>query len=246
MTPKFEFKVVESGEPRRDETPDAFLRRQHEGEERALTLLALDRPEPGPDFDARFSDRLAALKIIERAEHIEAAAPAMEPEVAGRLDRLLAVDCPEPSPMFDAHLRHRLRQAQTEDAGLRTVAGDVLRLPALPQRHWPSLDRAVAAGPRWRRNFKVTAALAAAALAVTFWFAGKVEDLTPPDEELDMVAHLDLLEQYDELEAFEALRDEDVFETVAALDTLLDESEGPEPAGAPPPGPAPDEKARLQ
>ena len=147
--------------------------------------------------------------------------------------------------MFDAHLRHRLRQAQIEDAGLRTVSADVLRLPALPQRHWPSLDRALAAGPRWRRNFKITVALAAAALAFTFWTAGKVEDLTPPDEELDMVAHLDLLEQYDELEAFEALRNEDVFETVAALDTLLAESES-EPAGISPAGPAPDEKARLQ
>jgi hypothetical protein len=246
MTPKFEFKIVESGEPRRDETPDDFLRRQHEGEDRALALLALDRPVPSAGFDERFADRLTALRIIERAEALEAAEPGPAAAEIGRLDRLLALDDPEPSATFDASLRHRLRQAQTEDAGLRTVAADVLRLPALPQRSWPNLDRALSAAPRWRRNAFVTTVLAAAALVATFWFARKVEDLNPPDEELDMVAHLDLLEQYDELEAFEALRDEDVFEAVAALDTLMAEGGPDEPAGAPRPTVAPDEKARLQ
>jgi hypothetical protein len=54
------------------------------------------------------------------------------------------------------------------------------------------------------------------ALAVTFWFARRVEDLNPPDDDLEMVAHLDLLERYEALEVFEALRDEAVFEVVAA------------------------------
>jgi hypothetical protein len=216
MTPKFEFEVVESGEPRREETPDVFLRRVHEGENRALRLLALDRPDLALGFDARFSARLDTLRLSEREALESAVDVAWTAGQAARLDALLALDRTSPSAKFDAHLRHRLRQVQTEDAGLRTVAADVLRLPALPQRHWPNLDRAVAAVPRWRRNFKITAALAAVALAVTFWFARRVEDLNPPDDDLEMVAHLDLLERYEALEVFEALRDEAVFEVVAA------------------------------
>jgi hypothetical protein len=92
MTPKFEFEVVESGEPRREETPDVFLRRVHEGEDRALRLLALDRPDLALGFDARFSARLDTLRLSEREALESAVDVAWTAGQAARLDALLALD----------------------------------------------------------------------------------------------------------------------------------------------------------
>ena len=227
MPLKLELKVYDGGEPRRNETPDHFITRIHEGEERAMRLLALDAPEPSPDFDERFRDRLTALRIIERAERVdvdeveqveEADGPSRS--AAAKLDALLAVDQPEPSAGFDAGMRFRLRREMAADTDQRMTSADVLRIPALPHHEMPILDAARKSKPFSRAGFIRVAILAAASLAATVWFTLKEQELDPPDEELAMVAHLDLLENYEEVETYDALEDEDTFEVVAALDTL--------------------------
>jgi hypothetical protein len=226
-------RVNDGSEPRTGETPDAYLLRTHEGEARALRLLTLDRPEPSADFDERFFDRLSGQKLIDRAQAIEGAevAPA-DP----RLEALLSLDAPQPGEAFDRTFRQRWRGAMSEDGELRMPSSDPLRAPGLPHHESPMFERLRQRPPVSRRTVALLLLATAASLAVTFYFAMRVEALEPPEADLPMVAHMDLLEHYDELEAFEALRDEDTFDVVASLDSLalegdlddLDDAAGPD------------------
>ena len=220
--------VLEGDEPRSGESPTQYMARVHEGDACVLRLLALDRPEPSADFDESFLDRLTALRIIQHAEMLEAD----EPEVLdSRLDALLSSDRPLPSTGFDRTYRNRLRREMAADSGLRMPAADLLRVPSLPKHDSPMFQRLRQGSPFTRRKFAVVAVMAAASLIVTFWFAQQEQALQPPDEELAMVAHLDLLENYEEVEVFEALRDEDVFDVVASLDSLAVDDDAEPGAG---------------
>lgn len=72
--------------------------------------------------------------------------------------------------------------------------------------------------PRRRRRVAVVA-LAALAAALVLWLRRPVEPVVPPDD-APMIAHLELLEHYGELEVLEALEDPETFELVAKLDEL--------------------------
>ena len=208
-------KIYDSGEPNRDETPDQSLRRIHEGEERALRLLDQYSPEPSPEFDERFLDRLAAIQIIERAERTESVEPEFEPSLRALLD----ADQPEPSADFDLRFRFHLRQVEGEDFALRVPSVD-FRVPALPKHASPIIDAALASKPFTPGRFWRIGGLAAAALLVTAIFSFRAAVLDPPDEDVAMVAQLELLENYGPVEAYEGLQDDDAFEVVAALDTF--------------------------
>jgi hypothetical protein len=72
-----------------------------------------------------------------------------------------------------------------------------------------------------------TSALAAAAAVAIFVLAprgttGDAEDPFPGAEP-EMLAQLDLLENYNEVEAFDGLQDEETFDLVASLDDLSPE-----------------------
>jgi len=204
--------------PRPGETPDRYLMRVHEGEARVMRLLGCDQPEPSADFDERFFDRFAGQRLIERAQQTEADAP--EVALPPAVERLLDLDAPVPGEGFDRAFRFRLRGAMAEDGETRMRAGDALLVPALPVRNSPMFERLKQGNVFTRRKMAVVMFATAASLLVTFWFARKVEALDPPEDDVPMVATLDLLEHYDELEAFEALRDEETFEAVAMLDRM--------------------------
>lgn len=230
MIAKLAIQIHDGASPRKDETPDAFLRRVHEGDARVEALLALDEPEPGPDFDRRFFDRLAALRIIERTEAQEVEELASAPEAGGpALDTLLAADAPEPSGAFDFHFRARLRGEVFTDVSLRRGPDSPLRVPGLPPAEYAPDQRLRSAGPRRPVRVSVLIAAAAAFVAGFLWFTepdAPVEAGDPPDEELGMVAHLELLENFDEVAALEALEDDDTFELVASLDRLEASTDG--------------------
>lgn len=170
-------------------------------------LLSLDAPTPSAEFDARFAERLAGQRLIERV-HVDEAAAAIE---APGLDALLTRDQPTPSADFDARFRFYLRRVMVEDGGLRTVAPEALRVPALPPRghHFTTLP-APGTSPFTMRRVYGLGALAAAGV-FGLWLMGAPSDTpvtgdaTPPPEALPLVAHLDLLESLDAVEHIEAL-----------------------------------------
>ena len=171
-------------------------------------LLSLDAPTPSASFDTRFAERLTAQRLIERVHAEEAAAPVLE--VPG-LDALLSRDQPTPSADFDTRFRFFLRRVMVEDGGLRTVAPEALRVPALPPRghHFTTLPKPGTSPFTMRRVYGI-GGLAAAGL-FGLWLVGapfdavKNADAVPPPESLPLVAHLDLLESLDAVEHIETL-----------------------------------------
>jgi hypothetical protein len=182
----------------------ADLRRPppEELERRLMVLLGADQPAPGPDFDAVLLDRLEAQRLVDRATRDEAMAPdVLEP----RLDALLDLDAPEPSATFDESFSFRLRRLRAEDNESRVPPADLLRVPALPNRdHGFSTLPALGRPPFTNRHAFLFALGAAAALFVLFLLKDDTV-VDPPDDQLQMVAHLDLLESLDEVEHFDAL-----------------------------------------
>jgi len=114
-------------------------------------------------------------------------------QAALELERLLEQDQPEPSSSFDSSFQARLEVEQK-----------LLR----PRWGW-SRER------RWASIVASLTALAAA--AALFLLPGQER---PPEEDLPMLAHLELLEVYGEMELLDALEDPATFEAVAILDRL--------------------------
>jgi hypothetical protein len=161
-------------------------------EDRLDALLALDRPVPTAEFDARVRAAIAADEAA--------------------LDALLAADAPVPSPGFDARVRAALGD------GLDGVLAADRPAPS------PGFDARVRAGlraeRRGRRGWWIAGALAAAAAVALFFVAPRGEAELDPEADPALLAHLDLLEVYGEVEALDALEDEETFDLVASLDDV--------------------------
>jgi hypothetical protein len=223
----------------------ADLRRPppEELERRLMVLLGADQPVPGPGFDERLLDRLEAQRLVERVTREEAAAPdVLEP----RLDALLDLDAPQPSATFDESFSFRFRRLRAEDNESRVPPVDLLRVPALPNRdHGFSTLPRLGRPPFTNRHAFLVGLGAVAALFVLYLLKDDTV-VDPPDDQLQMVAHLDLLESLDEVEhldvlstsssraadpnvlvvarldpvVLEAADDEELFDLVAHLDEL--------------------------
>ncbi|MBU1431300.1 hypothetical protein KKF91_12235 [Myxococcota bacterium] len=138
--------------------------------------------------------------------------------IKAHLDQLLELDQPTPSTGFDADFKARLA-AETGDLSLDQL-DQLLELdqPAPSAGFDADFKARLAATPRARRRLAWIGALAAAAaLALGLWWP-RAE--APRPEEAPMLAHLDLLEVYEEVDLLDALEDEDTFEAVAQLHTL--------------------------
>lgn len=201
--------------------------------ERALDrLLDQDRPEPGPDFDARFFERLGD---VDRG---------LSDDLDALLDAAVGADRPEPGPDFDARFFERLaeldRQVDPEaelDALLDPVVG--ADRPA-PRPHFERrvLDALTETAPdeasptggarilRFVARPRVVLPLLAAAAALLFWLIPRAAE-EPPTGDLELLSHLELLEVYDELEVLDGIADEETFELVAMLHTLDDAEASP-------------------
>jgi hypothetical protein len=182
----------------------ADLRRPppEELERRLMALLGADQPVPGPDFDMRLLDRLEAQRLVERMTREEAmAANVVEP----RLDALLNLDAPQPSATFDEAFTFRFRRLRAEDNESRVPPVDLLRVPALPNRdHDFSTLPALGRPPFTNRQAFLVGLGAVAALFVLYLLKDNAV-VDPPDDQLQMVAHLDLLESLDDVEHLDAL-----------------------------------------
>jgi len=159
-------------------------------EEKLDALLDADRPEPSDDFDRRFWARMR--------------------DEAEALDGLLDADRPEPTDGFDERFDARLAAERRADR----LAGSG-RPGRSARRDRPGPRRARRS--RWGAAAAALVAVAAGVLLVVLPLDRATE---PPDDDLLFVAHLDLLEVYDEVEVFDALVDPETFEMIAALDTL--------------------------
>lgn len=157
----------------------------------ALLDALLDADRPEPSPD--FDDRFRARLAAERAASAD---PPPDPREAA-LDRLLDADRPEPSPGFDDRFRARL--ARERRAGRLRGRGRVRP---------------------WLGALGLAAAAAVAAFVV--WPRAVTPDREPfgAGADPELLAHLDMLEVYGEIEALEALEDEETFELIARLDRL--------------------------
>ncbi len=178
-------------------------------------LLDLDAPTPSEGFDAAFAARFA----LERALDADQPAPGagFDDSFAARLtlERLLDADEPTPREGFDAVVAERLAR----ERGAVVHADD----------HGPS-TRGRSGGGRLltfpRRGWVAVAALAAAA-ALSIVALRPSAPPAPPPAELGLLAHLDLLADYDTLTLLDAVEDEETFLLVAQLDALDDEEGRP-------------------
>ncbi len=196
-------------------------------------LLERDRPEPGPDFDARFFERLAAVDAAGSADDGGA--------LDALLDPVVGADRPEPGPDFDARFFERLAEVDSRpdadgalDALLDPVVGADRPAPGpdFDRRVTDALRAEAPARPstgarilRFVRRPAVLPLLAAAAMLVA-WVLSR-PPTEPPENDLELLGHLELLEVYDELEVLDGIADEETFELVAMLHTLDDEEARP-------------------
>ncbi|MCB9540906.1 MAG: hypothetical protein H6703_00475 [Myxococcales bacterium] len=170
-------------------------------------LLDADAPEPGEGFDARFFGRLAAEGAADLDSALDGDAPGpgagfdarfferLAAEGAADLDAALDADAPGPGAGFDERVRAAI--AAEEAKGAR-----VLRFP---------------------RRWAVGAVLAAAAAALLWVFARAGGAPEVPASELGLLAEMELLEVYDEMQVLDGIEDDETFELVAMLHTLDDE-----------------------
>ena len=196
-------------------------------------VLRSDAPEPSAVFDAELDLRLEALRATEREEQAHCG------EVAGSsgddaLDGLLSLDQPTPGPDFDVQLQFKLRRELALDSEMRLPPVDVLRVPRLPQHNGPLFERASRPHPFTRARKLKLAGAAVVALALSAVLGDRLESSLPPDEDLALVAHLDLVEAFEEVSVFDALQDEETFEVVSDVAGLfMAQSAAAQPAAAP-------------
>lgn len=204
-----------------------FARLAAEGKAGLDDLLDADRPEPGAGFDARLLARLEAEGGADLDALLDADQPAPGTDFDARfferfaathgpgLDDLLDADRPSPGDDFDASFLARLaaeHQQATEPEGAPEPSDGarVLRF----RRRWAAIGTAVGT-------------LMAAAAALALWLLPTqtgLDDLS--SDELGLLANLELLEVYDELQMLDALEDEATFEMVAQLHTIESAEEG--------------------
>ena len=206
------------------------------------TLLETDAPGPSAGFDDRFWARFDPARHAETLDDlldVDAPRPrdAFDAQFASRwetercqppapdLDALLDLDHPAPRAGFDARFQARLTQAS------RTPAADSTPVAASPTRSAEVIPmarpQAVRTGhsrhrrwPRWLAALPALAAAAVLALFVGQDFRGDEPDAA----DLAMMAELELLEVYGEMQLFDALEDEETFEVVAMLHVLDEEA----------------------
>lgn len=202
-------------------------------DDRLDRLLDADRPEPSPGFDARFFARLSAEGPPRLDDLLDADRPAPSAAFDGRfearlaadgdarLDDLLDADAPRPSADFDARFMARLEaeaSAEPSAAGTGAAGADA------PSES--SGARVLQFRRRWAVMGTAVGALVAMAAALALWLlpADSGFDALSTDD-LGLLANLELLEVYDELQVLDAIEDESTFEAIALLHTL-DEGEG--------------------
>ncbi len=146
-----------------------------------------------------------------------------------RLDTLLNADLPEPSSHFDARFWTRFAQeADTDAAVLDGLLGVDAPEPSIGFDAVFRCRFAQRATPwRWRRPATMGLALVGMAAAAVMFLLLPAEIPAPvvPTVDPAMVAELELLELYDELQVLDALEDAETFELIAALHTLPSEDE---------------------
>ncbi|MEZ4432723.1 MAG: hypothetical protein R3F65_09940 [bacterium] len=141
------------------------------------------------------------------------------------LDRLLDADAPEPGAGFDARFFVRLAAVGAADLDAALDADAPGPGPGFDERVRAAIAAEQTQGARvlrFPRRWVVGAVLAAAAaLLWVFARAGGAPEV--PASELGLLAEMELLEVYDEMQVLDGIEDDETFELVAMLHTLDDE-----------------------
>ena len=149
------------------------------------------------------------------------------------LERLLDLDAPTPSEGFDAELSQALANARlAEDEALDALLGldqprpsagfdgrvqaALARARAEEDQEAPKTAKVL---PFVRRRASLWVGLAAAAAVAAFVLPTLWRRAEPvPDQDVAMMAHLELLEAYDELAVLDGIEDADTFDLLLELD----------------------------